>query len=114
MFPFKAPPYHKDFEDCLNFWRRHDAQHHETLLIFLQSKFTGIYHPGREDADDYIIQDAEFSANVQKQLDEARHDMAIKCVQLGIYKNIVEAQTKSREVGLQTSKYKYKDLLYRS
>ena len=74
---------------------------------------TSWYHPGREDSDDYIIQDAEFDVDVRKRIEEARHDMSIKCVQLGIYNNAIEAQSQSRKLGLRSSKYRYKDLLYR-
>ena len=39
--------------------------------------------------------------------------MALKCVELGIYKNIVEAMETQRKGVVERSEYKYKHLLYR-
>ena len=40
--------------------------------------------------------------------------MAIKCVQLGIYKDIYEALEGQRRMMVRRSNYKYKSLLYRN
>ena len=49
-----------------------------------------------------------------KRINEQRHEMAIKCVQLGIYKDIYEALEGQRNLMVERSKYKYKALLYRN
>ena len=45
----------------------------------------------REDSIDSTIYDAEWEADAKKRMNEQRHEMAIKCVELGIYKDIYEA-----------------------
>jgi exonuclease III len=68
----------------------------EIILMFTQMKFYKLYHPQREDETDLTIYDAEFMADVQRRLDEQRHDMAMKCVQMGIYPNIIKAKEQMR------------------
>ena len=48
-------------------------------------------HPAREDDWDSIILDAEFLSDIDKRLQEQRHEVAVKCVQEGIYDSIYEA-----------------------
>lgn len=81
--------------------------------MFTQLRHSNLYHPNREDREDMTIYDAEYLADVQKRLDEMRHDMAIKCVQLGIYPNVVKAKDQLRQSNYERSNYKYKHLLYR-
>ena len=59
------------------------------------------------------IYDAEYLADIRRRIEEQRHDMAIKCVQLGIYTNIVQAKAQIRQESQEKSTYKYKHLLYR-
>ena len=76
-------------------------------------RVTGFFHPSREDQYDSTIYDAEWEADIEKRINEQRHEMAMKCVELGIYKDTYEAQKTKRALMLEKSKYKYKDLLYR-
>lgn len=64
----------------------------ESILVFRTMGHSHLYNPQREDRDDLTIYDAEYAADIYKRLDEQRHDMAIKCVQLGVYRNIIEAK----------------------
>lgn len=88
MFHFEKVPYYEDFEEVLKFHRQFDYRVHEFLILHPTRLFSNPYHPQREDADDMTIADAEFQADVNKRLEEQRHEMAIKCVQFGIYKDI--------------------------
>ena len=45
----------------------------------------------RENRYDTIIYDAEFDADAKKRANEQRHEVVLKCVELGIYKDIYEA-----------------------
>jgi hypothetical protein len=53
------------------------------------------FHPNREN-NDSIIQDAEYREDINKSIDEQRHEIAMKCVMLGIYKDVYEAKESSR------------------
>lgn len=83
------------------------------ILMFTQIRYCNLYHPNREDEDDMTIYDAEFMADVMKRVEEMRHDMAIKCVQLGVYPNVVKAKEQARQQNYERSQYKFKHLLYR-
>ena len=74
--------------------------------------YTNFFHPQRE-ANDSIIYDAEFFADQYKRLDEIRHEIAMQCVNLGIYKDVYEAKAGVRKKMIDESNYKYKHLLYR-
>lgn len=70
------------------------------------------YHPQRE-LNDSIIFDAEYFQDIQKRLNEQRHELAMHCVNLGIFKDVYEAKEPRRQNTIQRSLYKYKHLLYR-
>ena len=79
-FPFQKVPYFMDTEDWLKFNRLHDRRIMEVIIMYQQMKFYQVYHPQREDRDDMTIYDAEHLSDINKRLEESRHDMAIKCV----------------------------------
>ena len=112
--PFKPLPFLFDFEEHIKFMREYEKLTWETGTLYQDIRHQKFIHPNREDSDDSIINDAEFRADVMKRLNEQRHEMAIKCVKLGIYKDTYEALEGHRKVMVQRSQYKYKDLLYRN
>lgn len=57
--------------------------------------YSNFFHPQRE-LNDSIIYDAEHLQDIQKRLDEMRHEVAINCVKLGIYKDVYEAKQPRR------------------
>jgi len=77
MFHFERIPYHRDFEEYLKFYRKFDYRMTETILLHQVRMLSNAYHPQREDRDDMTISDAEFEADIQKRLDEQRHEMTI-------------------------------------
>ena len=91
IFPYQVQPYFLDFEERIKFFRRDKALFNELILMHNIQKFAGFFHPMREDSIDSTIYDAEWEADAKKRMNEQRHEMAIKCVELGIYKDIYEA-----------------------
>ena len=49
-------------------------------------------HPQRETCDYALVNDALFHSDLDKLLEEQRHQMAIECVQKGVYKDVIEAK----------------------
>jgi hypothetical protein len=47
-------------------------------------------------------------------LEEQRHEVALECVEKGIYSDVVQAKQGQRANKIKYSDYKYKHLLYRS
>ena len=58
---------------------------HRLVTIF------GFYHPNRE-SNDSIIEDAKLMDDFKKAIEEQRHEIAMNCVLLGIYKDVAEAK----------------------
>jgi hypothetical protein len=48
-------------------------------------------HPQRE-LNDSIIYDAEYRLDIEKRIEEQRHQTALLCVALGLYKDTYEAK----------------------
>jgi hypothetical protein len=87
----KDMPYPLDFKQVLerNRWfkvRDMEVYHHYRLLYT-----EGFLHPQRE-LTNSIIYDAEYRAEIFKRIEEQRHQTALLCVSLGIYKDTYEAK----------------------
>ena len=80
LFGHEVLPYYLDFEELLKFYRDFDKRLMETILVFKTMGHSHLYHPQREDRDDMTIYDAEYVGDMEKRMEEQRHDMAIKCV----------------------------------
>ena len=89
IFPYEELPFHRDFEEIIKFYRAFDLRAMELILWHPVMLHSRVYHPQREDLYDMTIYDAEYQRDILKRLDEQRHEMAIKCVQLGIYENVI-------------------------
>jgi hypothetical protein len=89
-------PHVLNFEDHLNWHRFYDKLTAEAVMNLKIFPYYKFFHPQREDIYDSIIYDAEFKADIYKRLNEQRHQVALKCVQLGIYKDIYEANNDQR------------------
>jgi len=50
---------------------------------------------------------------MRKRIEEQRHQTALLCMTLGIYKDVYEAKQGVRDKMIESSDYKYKHLLYR-
>lgn len=93
--PFEPYPYWKDFEPLLAKIRKDNE-----LLADLKYNYRlGFYHkwmhPQRE-LNDSVIFDAEFLKDLEKRVEEQRHEMALKCVDLGIFQNVYQAKEQRR------------------
>jgi hypothetical protein len=62
---------------------------------------------------DQVIYDTEYLQDIDKRIEEQRHELAMQCVSLGIYKDVYEAKEGRRRKMIEESNYKYKHLLYR-
>jgi hypothetical protein len=84
-------PYILDFKGCLERNRRMKRRdmevYHHYRLLFSE----GYQHPQRE-LTNSIIYDAEYRAEIFKRIEEQRHQTALLCVQLGLYKDSYEAK----------------------
>ena len=84
-------PYILDFKGCLERNRRMKQRdmevYHHYRLLFSE----GYHHPQRE-LTNSIIYDAEYRAEIFKRIEEQRHQTALLCVQLGLYKDSYEAK----------------------
>jgi hypothetical protein len=95
----------------------------EIICHYRTEFYKGFMHPQRE-LNDSIIYDAEYLLDVQKRIDEQRHQTALVCVALGLFKDTYEAKQGRRgkkfvinilkiDKMIKASDYKYKHLLYR-
>jgi hypothetical protein len=106
-------PYWGDHEEFRDYKRFQKVLKAELMLTYRQKQFTDWFHPQRETKDYGAIQDAEFKLDLQKLLDEQRHEVALDLVEKGIFKDVIQAKQMQRETRIQQSDYKYKHLLYR-
>ena len=53
--------------------------------------YQGFFHPQREETNG-LIDDAEYRTDIAKRIEEQRHQTAILCVTLGLYKDTYEAK----------------------
>lgn len=53
--------------------------------------YEGFYHPQRE-LTNGLIDDAEYRTDIAKRIEEQRHQTAILCVTLGLFKDTYEAK----------------------
>ncbi len=81
--------------------------------MYRLKQYSNWEHPQRETQDYSAIFDAEYMNDLSKLLEEQRHEVAIECVKLGIYKDVVEAKSMQRKVRMEQSDYKFKHLLFR-
>ena len=70
LFPWKPKPFPLDFEECFEYYRRHDHEYTETILLYKTFFLHSWFHPGREASDDSIIATAEHHADIYKRLNE--------------------------------------------
>ena len=113
MLPFIGAPFPMDdIEAYVNRYRWDDKVDHVALTQHRIQFYCKFFHPNRE-CNDSIIYDAEFFSDIYKRIDEQRHETAMQCVSLGIFKDIYEAQEGKRKKMIADSDYKYKHLLYR-
>jgi hypothetical protein len=110
--PFECRPYWKEFEKVVDNYRLKKMMDIEFESTYQLSWYSQFYHPQRE-LNDSIIFDAEYFQDIQKRLNEQRHELAIHCVNLGIFKDVYEAKESRRQKSIHNSLYKYKHMLYR-
>ncbi len=84
----------------------------DLVTCVMLCRMLGHHHPARE-LNNGEINDAEYLMITRKRLDEMRHQTALKCVELGIFKDIFEAKEYNRKLMIKQSDYKYKHLLYK-
>ena len=65
---------------------------HELYTTYRPYQYYGHVHPQRETCDYGVISDAEYLQDIQHLLDEQRHEVALECVEKGIYKDVFEAK----------------------
>jgi hypothetical protein len=123
IYPYISQPYWKDFQAVVANNRYEKMLELEIKCYYKVLFFQGHLHPQRE-LNDNVIYNAEYLLDIQKRIEEQRHQTALVCVALGIYKDTYEAKQgiRGKWVGLMTlcidkmiraSDYKYKHLLYR-
>ena len=113
IYPFEKRPWIDDIEGRLAYDQRKRMKLHELLTTYRLSQYKGSVHPQRETCDYALVDDALYHQDLEKYLEEQRHEMAIECVQKGVYKDVIEAKEMQRKKRIQYSDYKYKHLLYR-
>jgi hypothetical protein len=70
-------------------------------------------HPQRE-LNDSIIDSEEVKRDIQKRIEEYRHEAALKCVAFGIYKDVYEAKQGIRSKScLDETLYRAKDRAFK-
>lgn len=84
-------PHHSDTQACYEAFKERDKweELHENSKIPLRC--IREYNPAREYGD-FVIHDAEYKLNLDKAINEMRHETAIWSVERGIFKDIVEAK----------------------
>ena len=113
IFPYRKRPWQAEIEERNAYEQETRKQKHEIYTTNRLCQFYGSVHPQRETCDYGEINDALFHADLDKLLEEQRHEMAIDCVQKGVYKDVIEAKGQQRDKRIMHSDYKYKHLLYR-
>ena len=63
----------------------------EVICNYRTLFYQGCVHPQRE-LNNSIIDDAEYRRDVLKRIEEQRHQMALLCVAVGVYKDTYEAK----------------------
>ena len=114
IFPmWRTYPFWKDYEKYMA--EKFEWSHiiNELRCLHTVQRIGHCWHPAKEDRYDSFIFDAELEEDHRRKHQEQRHEMALKCVELGIYKDTYEANKDYRKDMLKNSNYKYKHLLYR-
>ena len=91
LLPYYHIPYELDFEESLAYKRWIRDLYNDMLPLNRILQNVKQYHPQRE-LNDGIIQDAEYFQEFEKRIEENRHAIALRCVELGIYKDVYEAK----------------------
>ena len=91
IVPFTESPYWQDFEEVLKKNRYRNLLKDEITCHYRTLFYEGFFHPQRE-MTNAIIDDAEYRTDINKRVEEQRHQTAILCVALGIYKDTYEAK----------------------
>jgi len=63
----------------------------EVKVYYRTLIYEKFFHPQRE-LNDSIIYDAEYRLDIEKRIEEQRHQTALLCVALGLYKDTYEAK----------------------
>ena len=113
MFMHRRRPWAYDIEGRQEYERTGATQWQEICTTYKLFQFQNGVHPQRETCDYALVNDALYRQDLDKLLEEQRHEMAIECVQKGVYKDVIEAKQMQRQKRIQYSDYKYKHLLYR-
>jgi hypothetical protein len=80
-----------DFQASLEFNRFKKKLDRELIDGYRMNFYEGFVHPQRE-LSDAVIYDAEYRQDIQRRIEEQRHQTALVCVALGIYKDTYEAK----------------------
>jgi hypothetical protein len=91
LVPYFNSPYWQDFEEVLEKNRYRNMLMNEIKSNYRVHFYQGFFHPQREETN-ALIDDAEYRTDIAKRIEEQRHQTAILCVTLGLYKDTYEAK----------------------
>ena len=90
--PHITTPYKTEIK-ALDEWRAFERVLDQELFTTHRIlQFCGAVNPQRETCDYALVNDALYLQDLEKALEEQRHEMAIDCVNKGIYKDVIEAK----------------------